>query len=123
VERRLNAGELRQQAEASAAEARVNPASARRRNTFLMELWLRLAIPFTCLPFALLGAALAARPQGGGMSMALGLSVFTSFLYYTVLRYADIAGREGQLPPVVAAWLPPALALVAGVVMLSRSRS
>jgi lipopolysaccharide export system permease protein len=121
-ERLLNSEGLRARIAEMAPEARVNPNVARVRDSFLMELWLRWTIPLTCLPFALLGAPLGARPQGGGLSLSLGLSVLVSFVYYTVLRYADAAGRDGQLAPPIAASLTLVLALAAGVVLLRRSQ-
>lgn len=116
------ARQLQQRIARLAPQARVEPDVARLVAQLRMELYGRWSVPLACLPFALLGAPLGARRQGGGTSLALGLSVLVCFLYYTVLRYAEMAGREGYLPPAFAAALTPALALVLGAALLYRAQ-
>lgn len=116
------APQLRERIARLAPQARAEPDVARLVAQLRMEVYGRWSVPLACFPFALLGAPLGARRQGGGMSLALGLSVLVCFLYYTVLRYAEMAGKEGQLPPALAASLTPALALVLGGILLYRAQ-
>jgi len=118
----VSAPEIRRRIRDIQGAAAQNPNINKLDALLRMELWQRIAVPLTCIPFAILGLPLGARKQGGGISLALGLSVLVCFLYYTVLRYADTAGREGLLDPAVAAWLTPCLALALGLALLYRSQ-
>ena len=73
------------------------------------DLWmafhLRLAVPWACLIFGILGAALGSRPQRSSSSVGLGFSVIIIFVYYVIMSFGRALGESGSLPPLLAAWV------------------
>lgn len=69
----------------------------------------KIAIPFACLIFVLLGAPMGIRPQRSSSSVGLGLSILILFLYYVLLSVGMWFGLMGVLPAIAAAWLPNVL--------------
>ncbi len=66
----------------------------------------RLAIPWAGVVFVLIGAPLAIVPHRGSSSMGVGLSVLIIFIYYVLLSFGQALGDAGEIPPLLAAWLP-----------------
>jgi lipopolysaccharide export system permease protein len=81
----------------------------------------KVAIPFACVSFALVGAALGLRPQNASKATSFGVCVGLIFAYYLVLVLMRSLGVQGILSPFVAAWLPNFLGLGAGSFLLIRS--
>ncbi|MEG1823173.1 MAG: LptF/LptG family permease [Cloacibacillus sp.] len=90
-------------------------------NNLWMVLQLRLSVPWACLIFALLGAALGSRPQRSSSGVGLGFSVIIIFIYYVIMSFSRALGESGTLPPVVAAWNANAVFLAIGVWLCSRA--
>lgn len=81
----------------------------------------RFAIPFACIAFGLMGAALGTRPQRtAGRATGFGLSVLIIFTYYLLMSIGDALGLSGALSPVIAGWLPTVSALSVGLFLLWR---
>jgi lipopolysaccharide export system permease protein len=82
----------------------------------------KLAIPFICLVFGLVGAALGMSPQRrSGKGTSFAISVLIIFGYYVLTFLCDALGRTGVLPPIGAAWIPTLIGLAVGVVLLTRA--
>lgn len=73
---------------------------------WLIQFYLKSAIPFSCLVFVLLGAPLGLSPQRSSSSIGLGLSVLIVFFYYFLTFFCMAIGELRLLPPIIAAWLP-----------------
>ena len=69
-----------------------------------MTLQLRIAVPWACLIFAILGAALGSRPQRSSSGVGLGFSVIIIFVYYVIMSFSRALGESGTMPPAAAAW-------------------
>lgn len=81
----------------------------------------RFAIPFACVAFGVMGAALGTRPQRtAGRATGFGMSVLIIFSYYLLMSVGDALGLSGVLSPAIAGWLPTLCALGAGIGLLSR---
>lgn len=78
-----------------------------------VQLALKIAFPFVVLVMTLLGAPIAAGARRGGFALAFAAALSISFLYYGVLQVATVMGRQGFLPPALAAWI--ANAIFAGI--------
>lgn len=86
--------------------ARIAGQSTREIETTFYE---RFSIAASCLVFAVVSAFLAVRFSRASAFQGLVISFITIMLYYNVHIVATtIIGRNGWLPPVVAAWLPAA---------------
>jgi len=72
---------------------------------FLVELYTRLSLPFACFALALVGAPLGVQTRRAGTAMSFGLAIVVLISYFFMLSFAQVLGRSGVLPPMVAAWL------------------
>ena len=83
--------------------------------------WNKLAVPLTSLVFALLAAPMGIRPSRSSSSVGLGLSILVIFLYWILGRYTYTLAAQGTLAPMVGAFAPLALGIVAAVILLKRA--
>lgn len=81
----------------------------------------KIALPFVCIVFALIGSALGVRPQNTNRATSFGICVVLIFSYYLLSFISSSFGVWGALTPVMAAWLPNCLGLTAGIILLVRS--
>jgi lipopolysaccharide export system permease protein len=87
------------------------------------ERMLKLAIPFTCLVIALIGAPLAVTGARSGAAWGIAVSLGTSLVFLLAMQLARAVGEGGVLLPEVAAWLPNGVFLLVGLVLLRRVRT
>jgi lipopolysaccharide export system permease protein len=88
---------------------------------YLVDLQMKLAVPFVNLVTVILGAAISSRLRRGGLAVGFGLSFLISFLYYALIRAAQALGRGGTFPPLLAAWLPNLVFGAISIVLLWRA--
>lgn len=81
----------------------------------------RYALPFACVAFGLMGAALGIRPQRTGRGTGFGISVLAVFIYYVLMSIGDALGLSGIITPWMAGWLPTTCGLGVGVLLLLRA--
>jgi lipopolysaccharide export system permease protein len=81
----------------------------------------KLALPFVCLVFGLIGAAIGIKPQNTGKATSFGICVGLIFAYYLVSFVSSSMGVWGVLSPLMAAWLPNLLGLGASGLLLMNS--
>jgi lipopolysaccharide export system permease protein len=81
----------------------------------------KLAIPFVCVVFGLIGSTLGMRPQRSGKGTSFAISVLIIFAYYLISFVCDSLGLLEILSPYVAAWLPTAIGLGFGGFLLNRA--
>ncbi|MCX5748829.1 MAG: LptF/LptG family permease [Candidatus Saganbacteria bacterium] len=72
----------------------------------LIQLNMKLSIPFACFVFALLGAPLGLNPTRKSSSIGLGISVIIIFVYYVLMFIGMAAGEMEMISPFLSAWLP-----------------
>lgn len=88
-----------------------------------VDLHSRLAIPFACLALTMIGAPLGVQTRRSGTAISFGLSIAGLISYFFLLSFAQVLGRTGALPPVLAAWFANLALFAAGVaLMIKRSR-
>jgi len=85
-----------------------------------LELHNRLALPLACILLALVGTPLGLSSRKGGKSSAFVLTVIIAFLYYMGQVTLIGLARQRTLPVEVAMWLPNAILLIIGSVMVFR---
>lgn len=66
----------------------------------------KIALPFVCLVFALIGTAIGAKPQNSGKATSFGICIGLIFSYYLMTFIFSSLGIGGIISPVMAAWLP-----------------
>jgi lipopolysaccharide export system permease protein len=81
----------------------------------------RYALPFVCVAFGLVGAALGSRLDRGGRSTSFAISLVIIFSYYLLTVICGSIAQLGMVTPFLGAWLPNLFGLTAAVVLLIRS--
>lgn len=81
----------------------------------------KIAIPFACLVFAVIGAALGMTPQNSGKATSFGICIGLIFAYYLLSFIFQSLGISGVIPPWLAAWLPNLLGLGAAGGLLAKT--
>jgi lipopolysaccharide export system permease protein len=72
---------------------------------WLVELYLKIAFPFANLIIILFGAPLASKKTRSGTAVSFGISLFICFLYFGIIKVSQSLGHNGNLPPLLSAWL------------------
>lgn len=80
------------------------------RNTkLLVDMNSKVSYPLINLFMILLGISLSLRGKVGGGLFAAGLGLFISIIYWFVYTLMLSMGYAGIMPPIIAAWLVPAI--------------
>jgi lipopolysaccharide export system permease protein len=74
----------------------------------------KLAFPFICIVFSLMGAAMGIRPQRTGKATSFGVSVLLIFGYYLMLFVFGALGQAEIISPFFAGWLPNFIGIAIG---------
>ncbi len=90
-------------------------------STFEVELHQRLAIPMACFVFSLIGTPLGLQPHRSSSSIGLGISIIIIFIYYTIMTITTALGQGGAIPPVLGAWIPNILGILAGLYLVRKA--
>ncbi len=85
-----------------------------------MEVYQRFTIPLASLVFALIGTPLGLQPQRSSSSIGLGLSIIIIFVYYAVMTLTMTLGKNGSMPPLIAAATPDVLGLFVGMLLIKK---
>ena len=88
--------------------------------TFQVRIQQKMAFPFICLVFGLVGSVLGARPQQMSRATSFGLSIVIIFTYYVLGFLIGSLGLMGVLSPFMAGWLPNFIGLGMGGWLLYR---
>jgi lipopolysaccharide export system permease protein len=87
----------------------------------IVEFHKKLAIPFSCALFSVVGIPLASRIRRGGRGVSLTISVAFALGYYVLIVGGEGLGNRGKLPEVLAMWLPNLLIAVGGSILFLRA--
>lgn len=83
----------------------------------------KITLPLALLVIVVFGAPLSTSSQRGGAAFGIGISLAVTMVYLMLFKVGTAVGASGTLPPLVAAWGPNVLFLVAGVFLLFRVRT
>lgn len=75
-------------------------------NALIIERYRRDATPVAVIILTFIGAAIASRKVRGGSGMHLALGFILAAVFILTDRFSTIFSTKGNLPPVIAAWLP-----------------
>lgn len=89
----------------------------------MVERLQKIAIPVAALIIILFGAPLANTSSRGGPAYGIGISLGITIVYLMMFKVTEAAGSTGAMPIWAAAWLPNAVFLAAGGVLLWRVRT
>ena len=109
----LNYGELKEFIE--------NQANAGQEvSRWLVDYHAKIAFPFASLIVVLFGVPFAAAKRRGGVALEFGISVAVTFIYLAFMKTSQVFGYNGDLNPLLTAWLANILFLAAGVLNVLR---
>lgn len=91
------------------------------RNFALVELHKKLAIPFACIAFGVLGLPLGITNRRGGKSSGFSLSIAIILFYYVMINNGEQLAGAGKVPPAVGMWAANVILLVLGIFLLGRA--
>ncbi len=74
----------------------------------------KLALPFVCIVFGLIGSAMGIRPQRSGKATSFGISVLMIFGYYLIMFIFGALGQAEIISPFLAGWLPNFIGIAIG---------
>ena len=86
-----------------------------------VEFHQRLALPFACIAFALVGLPLGVSTTRGSKSTGLILSLILMFLYYLGFTGGTKLASDSNFSPFLGAWIPNIVFLFVGIFMMSRA--
>jgi LPS export ABC transporter permease LptF/LPS export ABC transporter permease LptG len=107
----------------SAAEQPAGALLADHGKTWLasrIEFERRIAFPAACIVFALVGVPIGVRPRRGGRAGGLILTLVLVGTYYLLFVSGDHMAAQGRIPPFIGVWAGNIVAVVVGIVMLTR---
>lgn len=97
----------------------VNIQRIRKLRVRIQEKW---ALPFVCIVFGVIGAALGTLPnQRTNRATAFGVSILIIFLYYLIAFITSALGVREVISPMLAAWSPIGFGAFAGAILVLRS--
>jgi lipopolysaccharide export system permease protein len=105
----------------SLAQATVLRSHTRRANKYLVEFHKKLAIPFACLVFTLIGVPMAVTTSRSGKSVSISLALGVFLLYYLCLVGGEKMSDRGLLDPAIAMWSGNLILLALGIPLFLRS--
>ena len=73
---------------------------------YQVEKYRRLAFPFATFILTLIGVSLSSRKVRGGIGIHLGAGIGLSFSYILFLQVSTTFAVNGDLPPLLAVWIP-----------------
>lgn len=86
-------------------------------HSLLVDYHLKIAMPLAALIFILIGTPLSLTgPDNRGLNIVLTIIII--FLYYLIQSVSRSFGRNGFLPPLLAAWAPNLIFVVIGLILL-----
>ncbi|MGG6294404.1 LptF/LptG family permease [Leptolyngbya sp. AN02str] len=81
----------------------------------------KFSLPFICVAFGLVGAALGLQLRRTGRATGFAISILIVFLYYLSAFMSGAIAQAGYLHPLIGAWLPNVFGLTMGLLLLVRS--
>lgn len=89
---------------------------------WLVDYHSKIAFPFASLIVVLFGVPFSANKRRGGVAIEFGISVAVTFIYLAFMKTSQVFGYNGDLDPLLTAWLANIIFLAAGIVNLARAQ-
>ena len=86
---------------------------------WLVDYYSKMSFPCACLVVVLFGVPFSANRRRG-VAVEFGISVAVTFIYLAFMKASQVFGYNGDLNPLLTAWLANGVFLTAGIVNLVR---
>lgn len=87
---------------------------------YLVDMQVKLALPFISLLLVLIGIPVAIGLKKGGTPVAVSAGMGVCFAYLLVLGFSRSLGLSGTLPPFLSAWIGTFIFLLLGIYLMMR---
>jgi len=87
----------------------------------IIELNRRIALPFSIIPFSLLGLALSVSAPKSGRASGFGLGLVTVIIYYMLFANGIRMASVGKISPWLGPWMINIIFCLAGLFLLSKA--
>ncbi len=84
-------------------------------NDLLVEQYHRTATPVSVVLLSFIGVSVASRKVRGGMGFHLAMGIIAAVIFIFIDRFSTMFSTKGNLPPMLAAWLPNVIFLFVAV--------
>ena len=87
---------------------------------YLVDRYERFAYPFAVIILTIIGVIMSSRKtrEGAGLQIALGFAL--AFIYVLLIMVSRSIGKNGEMPPLMAAWLPNTVFSIIGFILYRR---
>ena len=85
-----------------------------------IQYYLKFALPFACLIFTMIGAAVSFQPHRRSSAMGMGLSIIIILGYYIIYSIGLAFGINNVFSPIIAAWMPNIIVGIVSIFLLNR---
>ena len=86
-----------------------------------LEKYKRFVYPLSAYVLTLMGVSLASRKVRGGIGLPLGIGIFLSFAYILFIQFSNMFALKGNLPPLIAVFIPNIIFGILGVYLLAKA--
>ncbi|NTU96806.1 MAG: LPS export ABC transporter permease LptG [Chlorobiaceae bacterium] len=80
----------------------------------IVQFHTKLSMPLASFIIIFIGVPISSRKKRGGLASEIGITLFIGFIFLGMQKVIAIAGYQGALNPVLAAWLPDIIFVAAG---------
>ncbi len=80
----------------------------------------KIAFPFASFIVVLFGVPFASTKRRSGLSVQFGISLLICFIYMVCQKLSQVFGYNGDMEPVISAWLPNILFFITGCIVILR---
>lgn len=108
-------------AEQSGYQERLAESYNVKANRYLVEFHKKLAIPFACIVFAVLGVPMAVTTSRSGKGISASLAIVVYLVYYMFLVGGERFADRGRLDPMLAMWSANLVLLAVGIPIFFRT--
>ncbi len=95
--------------------------SYKRYNRHILSLHHKFALALSCIILFFVGAPLGAIIRKGGLGLPMVVAIVLFLAYYFFGVFSNNYAKEGNIPPVLGAWLPTMIMLPLGVWLTRRA--
>lgn len=89
---------------------------------WLVDYHNKIAFPFASLIIVLFGVPFSSNKRRSGVAIEFGISIAVTFIYLGFMKTSQVFGYNGDLNPLLTAWLANLIFLAAGMVNLARAQ-
>ena len=85
-----------------------------------VDFYSKVSFPFASVIVVLFGVPFASQKRRGGVGVQLGVSLLICFIYLIFMKVSQVFGYNGDINPLLTAWLANIIFLAGAVVVTLR---